>query len=568
MKKIMTSLVLGLVGAFAAPTFAVDYVNVKPIDQVVQKNIRSCRGGEGSLMHTITWGADAVTYYANGNSPTTQPNSFLAQNGVNITLKREDVFTKQIEKYLACETPYIRGTLGQLNLIASLTESDPRTRMVIIQQMSWSNGGDVLVVSEDIKKPADLKGKTIVLQAYGPHIDYLATVLSDAGLSLKDVNLKFVKDLTGDSDSTPYISFFTQDADAAMVIVPDAIRLTSDFSVGSGSDGSRKGAHALLSTKSCSTCINDVIAVRADYLETAEGRKEVQAFVNGWFKAEEAFVKGGKKEKATLRATAKYLLDMPDELGEAEGLIADAETAGYAMNRKFFTDTGWPRNFKNLNNEIRGNYKSFGLTKTAVFKDIGWDYDLLKAGIKNTALASSALNDAQHKAVTKIVTSKAMIGGDDDGSLFTFQVNFAPNSKDVTLDNDIIEKVTQLVAKYGGAVITIEGHADPLGYLKSKKNNPSAKAVHERIKQSALNTSLNRSMAVREIIMKASSANGFEMHPNQFITIGHGFKKPLTGTDRAGEPLAPKSKQAWLSNMRVVFKLVNIEAESSEFELL
>lgn len=566
MKKLLVPLIIGLSWAF--PSFAVDYVTVKPIEQVVTSSIRDCRGGEGSTVPTITWGADAVTYFANGNSPTTQAGSIFADAGLNVTLKRQDVFTDQVSAYLSCESPWIRGTLGQLNLIASLTENDPRTKMVIVSQLSWSNGGDVLVASDSIKTPADLKGKTIALQAYGPHIDYLATILSDANLTLKDVNLKFVKDLTGDSDSTPYISFLSRDADAAMVIVPDAITLTSDFSVGTGSDGSRKGAHALLSTKSCSRCINDVYAVRADYLSTTEGKKEVQKFVNAWFIAEEKFVKSASKTKPVLKATAKYLLDAPSDIAGAEGLILDAETAGYAMNKKFFNENAWPRSFNKLNAEIRKNYQGLGLTKTSAFDHIGWNYDELKAGIANVTVASSALNDAQHKAVTKIVTSKAMMD-DNDGSLFTFQINFLPNSNtiDTKMYEEEFKRVQELVAKYSGAVITVEGHADPLGYLKSKKATPSAKAVHTRIRQSALNTSLTRAVAVRDAIMQMASDGGYAMHKNQFVTIGHGIKKPLSGT-KNGEPLPPRTKQEWLSNMRVVFKLVNIEAEASEFELL
>ena len=54
--------------------------------------------------------------------------------------------------------------------------ADPRTKPVVIYQLTWSEGGDVLVVKDGIKEPKDLAGKKIVLQAYGPHVDYLTTV--------------------------------------------------------------------------------------------------------------------------------------------------------------------------------------------------------------------------------------------------------------------------------------------------------------------------------------------------------------------------------------------------------
>jgi hypothetical protein len=38
----------------------------------------------------------------------------------------------------------------------------------------------------------------------------------------------------------------------------------------------------------------------------------------------------------------------------------------------------------------------------------------------------------------------------------------------------------------------------------------------------------------------------------------------MCGTD----PCAPKSKPEWLSNMRVVFQIVEVEGEATTFELL
>jgi ABC-type nitrate/sulfonate/bicarbonate transport system substrate-binding protein len=94
------------------------------------------------------------------------------------------------------DSAYLRCTLGMLNQAIEALD-DPRVKPVVIGQLTYSVGGDVLVVKSSIKTPADLEGKTIVLQAYGPHVDYLTRVLSDAGIALSDVKIKWVKDLTG-----------------------------------------------------------------------------------------------------------------------------------------------------------------------------------------------------------------------------------------------------------------------------------------------------------------------------------------------------------------------------------
>ena len=55
--------------------------------------------------------------------------------------------------------------------------------------------------------------------------------------------------------------------DAVMAISPDALKLTSNGTVGTGAEGSVKGARMLLSTKTASRIIADVYAVRKDYFD-------------------------------------------------------------------------------------------------------------------------------------------------------------------------------------------------------------------------------------------------------------------------------------------------------------
>lgn len=103
---------------------------------------------------------------------------------------REDDFKKQVEEYVRGDSPYLRGTLGMIGMAAEVLNRDPRTAPVIIYQLTWSTGGDCLVVKPGIKTAKDLKGKTVALQAYGPHVAYLATLLADAGLTMKDVIIR------------------------------------------------------------------------------------------------------------------------------------------------------------------------------------------------------------------------------------------------------------------------------------------------------------------------------------------------------------------------------------------
>lgn len=561
-----------LLAGFTANAQTGNYVDMDVMNNVVTEGIRDCRGGEGANVPLITWGGDMITIHANGDSLTTQAGSVFADEGLNVTLKREDIFIKQVEAYLRCDTPYLRGTQGQLNLAAAATEGDPRTQMITIFQHTWSNGGDALVVKGDITSPADLKGKTIALQAYGPHIGYLFKVLADAGLKPTDVILKFTKDLVGfEDDTTPGVALLEDKSiDAVMVIIPDALALTSGGNVGTGSGDSVKGARILLSTKSASRVISDVYAVRKDYYDA--NKAEVQSFVHGLLVAEERLVTAarGKTDafKKTVAAAADILLDAPTALGDAEGLWLDAETTGINGNVKFFTNDKFPRNFTRITEEIQKSYVELGLLTNAVpLADAAWDYSILAMGLSNVGKIEAPRFD--NAKLSAAVTAKAAVGGLDDDSLFSFQINFKPNQSafSATVYEKSFKKVIELAATYAGAVITIEGHSDVLGYLKKKKKG-AGEGILSKIRQSAKNLSIGRAVSVRDAILEMATQNGVPMDVSQFVTIGYGITQPLTGVKADGTPNAPKSKSEWLSNMRVVFNIVNIEGESESFELL
>jgi hypothetical protein len=222
---------------------AVQYVDAPPLATVISTEAEEVAPAEQIRVPLITWGGDEATILANGNAVRTAPDSIFGKKGLKLNLVREDDFKKQIEAYLRGETPYLRGTMGMVNMASEVLGRDPRTAPVVIYQLTWSNGGDCLVVKPGIKTVKYLKGKTVALQAYGPHVDYLAKVLADAGLSMSDVTIKWVKDLTGTVE-TPAEAFREAGIDAAMMIIPDGMALTSGGAVGTGAEGSVKGAES------------------------------------------------------------------------------------------------------------------------------------------------------------------------------------------------------------------------------------------------------------------------------------------------------------------------------------
>jgi ABC-type nitrate/sulfonate/bicarbonate transport system substrate-binding protein/outer membrane protein OmpA-like peptidoglycan-associated protein len=564
-------LLFGISGLAEAKKSAkkVQFIDVKPLSQVVDARVGEC-GGKATQAFVITWGGDIATIVAQGNQKSTAAGSIFAQQGLNLTLKREDDFTKQVSSYLKCESPYLRGTLGMINMAADVTEKDSRTKMQTIYQHTWSAGGDAMVVKGGIKNAKNLKGKTIALQAYGVHVDYLSRILSDAGLTMRDVKLRWTKDLTG-TDNTPMKAFYEPDVDAAMVISPDAMALTSGGKIGDGSEDSVKGAKILLSTKTANRIIADVYAVRSDYF--ASHREEVAKFVHGLMLADEATANLFKNKKAQpgqynqmISAAASILLDSPQATADAEGLYGDCEYVGWKGNVKFFGDKNYPRNFEHLNGEIQKSFTALGIMRSkVVLSHAKWDYNSFKSGLHNTAGVDAPKFDAEK--VAQLVTKKQKLGKfEEDEFLPSFEIYFKPNQDDFSDSQyaDEFRHVIDRASTYGGAVITIEGHADPLHYLKKKKQGASQVELNQ-IKQGVKNLSLARANAVRASIIRFAKSKGVALDVSQFVVVGQGISNPKSGLC-GGDPCPPKTEQEWLSNMRVEFKMIQVEAETNVFE--
>jgi outer membrane protein OmpA-like peptidoglycan-associated protein len=512
----------------------------------------------------ITWGGDIATILANGNEARTAKNSLFGQQGLDVKLVRVDDFKEQVGAYLKGDTPFLRGTLAMIHMAADVVGQNEQTRPVVIYQMTWSNGGDCLVVKPGINKVADLRNKSIAVQAYGPHVAYLAKILTDAGLTMKDVKIKWLKDLTGTAE-TPMEAFYENEVDAAFVIIPDGLLLTSGGKIGTGAEGSVKGAKILISTKTANRVIADVYAVRKDYFDA--NREKIQQFVHALMLAEQQVKsifsdRQGRMAdfKPLITASAKILLDSPQATADAEALYADCQYVGFRGNVDFFGNEKFPRRFERLSSEIQSAFTTAGLIGGKVAMDkANWNYDDLRAGLTGIDDVPTPRFDVE--AVAKVMTQRQAQGTLGEGALFGFEINFQPNQNMFSEDlyRDDFAKVVELASAYGGAIITVEGHSDPHRYRKLEKQGAQELVLRQTM-QAAKNLSMSRAIAVRDSVITYAQKNGLPLDKSQFTVIGHGITQPKFPK--------PATKKQWLANMRVVFRIIQIEAEESAFEPL
>ncbi len=571
MKRIVTAFVLVLFSLLymssvqAAPS-KVEYLEVKPLSKVVTPRLKPIETG-GKVVYVITWGGDVSLVYG-------IQEGLFRQEGLDITLSLENDFAKQVQAVLDGKTPYLRGTMGMINAAAEVFKA-AGTDLVVIVQLTWSTGGDTMTVRPSIRTPNDLKGKTIALQLYGPHMDYMANILNNAGIRPAQVTLRWLKELTLPTYDTQgaivdAVSAFATDdtVDAVMAISPDALKLTTNGTVGTGSEGSVKGARMLLSTKTASRIIADVYAVRKDYFDTH--RADVQKFVHAVLRSQEALTEllankpaQQAKYRQILAKSADLLLGAPQATADVESMLGDCEFVFHTGNVAFFTGVGTTRTFTTLTEEIQPAFIEMGLmTKRVAPQSPGWDYNQLAAGLKNTRAIAAAKFDPT-RAQQAVEKQLAVEPGawETEGTLFVIEIAFDPNQSIFAEDryaNDYL-KALQVTQTYGGALVVVEGHSDPLGILQAQQKGERTEVL-DQMRQVAKNLSLARANSVRSSFIQYCKDHSVSIDQSQFIAIGRGVEAPKFNP--------PRTKEEWAANRRVRFVIKQVESELTEFKPL
>lgn len=543
----------------------IEYLTAKPLSQVVKGPVKSVKASRTVKVPLITWGGDVATIL-------TEMNGIFQQEGLNVELFREDNFAKQVQMCLGGETPYLRGTMGMINAAADAFKAKGQ-ELAVIYQLTWSTGGDAMVV----RKGKKLKNiKTVAVQLYGPHMDYAANLFKNAG-RLGKVRFKWLKELTLPTYDTrgktvDPVSAFQSDPtfDAVMCIIPDALMLTSAGTKGTGAEGSVKGATILLSTKTAARIIADVYAVRKDYFDAHRGT--VQKFVHALMLGEEA-LRGLRKSKANQQAkyrqvlakSADLLLGAPQATADVEALLGDCEFVGYSGNIAFFTGKGTTRTLKTLTTEIQKSFIQMGLmTKRVPLASAGWDYIALASGLRYAKDIPKPKKKFSEKKVAAYVEKRLSVEADrweEEGTLFKVEINFEPNQDvfpEAKYASDYAEAL-RLTQTYSGALITIEGHSDPLKIQKAERKGEAPQLIHQ-MKQEAKNLSFRRAAAVRNSFIKYCKKKGIHLDESQFLAVGRGISSPKFKVI--------KTEQQWAANRRVVFLLKEVEAELTKFEPL
>jgi NitT/TauT family transport system substrate-binding protein len=400
------------------------------------------------------------------------------------------------------------ATVDMLPLLIEGLQKDSRTMPRVYQQIDWSNGGDGIVVRDQIKSVGDLRGKKIALAQNSPSHFFILNALLNGGVQPAEVEFIFTK------DAFQAAAAFNADKSIAAVVswAPDIYKLSET-----------KGNRMLVNTQTANKLIADVWFARADFAK--DHPDIVEGLTRGIFDAMIALADDEAK-----RSVAKLMgegYSMP--ASEAFGMLADAHWTNYAENRGFFLNKNNPTNFENTYKNAVYLYKQIRQIENPVTFDKIMDFSVIKKLEKEPKYA----NQTDEYSITFAPASASSVQAAESEILTkTVVVHFFPNSfeldkkiskkvngkdKEVLYDPNaplVVEEIGKLAGQYGAARIVIEGHTDS--------------SMKGRVPDSLVNSlSENRANSVKQAVVRKFP----DLQPNQFHSVGKGWSVPADPAD-------------------------------------
>ena len=387
---------------------------------------------------------------------------------------------------------------------------DNRVMPRIYQQIDWSNGGDGIVVRENIRNVADLRGKKLVLAQNSPSQYFALNMLVAGGLQPSEVEMVY----TNTAFEAARAFDVRKDIAGAVSWAPDIYNLADV-----------KGNRMLVTTATANKLIADDWFARADFAKDNPGI--IEALVRNIFDAMEALKLQENKKKCAELMAAGYDIPAADTMA----MFADAHSTNWAENYQFFLNQNNPTNFERIWRQSYYLYRRIGsITNPPVPFDQVMDFSVIEKLGKEEKYRSQK----DEYQITLAPKTVGEIKAESEEILTnTVVIHFFPNSWDLrkkitkkvgdkeveesydpTVDM-VLEDIAKLTEQFGAARVIIEGHTDA-----SMRGLVPANMVKE--------LSLNRANAVKEALVEK-----YNLVPNKFAVEGIGWEKPADSTDPA-----------------------------------
>jgi NitT/TauT family transport system substrate-binding protein len=419
------------------------------------------------------------------------------------------------DAYAAGEVHIGWGTLDMVPLFLEGfvdSEGNPRDSRImprIYQQIDFSNGGDGIVVRENIKTVADLRGKKLVMAQNSPSQYFALNMLVSGGLQPSEVQMIYT------DDAFQAAAAFNAQKDIAGCVswAPDIYNLAK-----------ARGNRLLVTTKEANHLIADIWFARADFAR--DHAPILEAITRGIFDAMEQLKEEPARQKVSGLMAAGYNIPASDALG----MLGDAHSANWAENFQFFLNQNNPTNFERIWQRAYLLYRRIGsIQHRPVPFDQVMDFSIIQKLAQDSKYASQKVEYGTQVAPKEL---QAVRAEGDEILTNTVVLHFFPNSWDPfkkvnkTVDGkaveelydpnvkNVLEEIAQLAGQFGAARIVIEGHTDA-----SMKGQVPSSLVKE--------LSLNRANGIKDALLQKYP----DLDPNRFNVDGVGWDRPADPND-------------------------------------
>ena len=486
----------------------------------------------------IAWGADEAQILGDLEG-------IFKAEGVPVEFYLDNDLKRQVEAMARGELHFMRLTLGQAIMAAPLFER-LGTDLVVIVQLSWSVGGDVILTRVKITSLKQIK--TLAMMLDGPHPEYALKAIHDARGDLSKINIVWLQSLMACDPApdgkvlSPYQAMEAASTiDAATVISPEAAKAEGPEGI--------PNTKARTSTKDTPYATADVYVARGDFYDS--NRELCYKFFRASLKSQEALkdldanqTREAARFAKVMEASGRKLLEIGDSEAartEAALLLGDCKLAQHGGNRFFFTGKQGDgqsnsRNGRNLIKQILPLFIEVGISAPCSAEGFpirfaDWDFDEAGKGLKYADVVERRVFDtARTEKVLQERVNSELGSLDDLASLGSQEILFPPN--EVNFDaNDpkyapVYQAVLELAQTHQGATILILGHTDPsmIAFLK-KAGKVSAQEL-KKLEQDQNNDSTERAKAFREAVLAYAKANKIACEPSQFYAKGVGGSSP------------------------------------------
>lgn len=464
-----------------------------------------------------TWGGYAALFAANQGAKPSKDSYFYKNHKFALELVREESAQAQMDGFAAGRYPLIWSAMDGLPLLLDALRSDRRVVPQAVALFDWSVGGDGIVARDFLKKPQDLKGKTILTSSPTPYSFFLLWYLAQLEISPQDVKVVHV------GDGPEALKVFRDNPGIAAWVTWTPF--LTDV-VDSGSPDYIPGTRLLITSKDANQLIGDVLTARSDLVR--ERPEIIEGLVAGLMAGTDLVKTDGTK---AFQAMADFY-QLPGGAAEAKGFLEEVHLANLPENRMFF-DPENPIGAHKIFLLAQEYYRMLGLISAEnsfeaerVISQAA--LESLEGSGKFKNQVNRAQNSFNRDAALDIndLENQRLVMANDIRLYFEAQkLDFDPeaDSEEVRQNLRMLDRVAEQMGFLGTTVVKLVGHLDTTRMEDFRSQGPQA--FVEASAQAKL-ISKRRAEFVKKVLV-----GRFKVEADRLVTEGRGWDQPVNTED-------------------------------------